>query len=188
MVVAALAVAAVASVAGCRTAEPLPVLGEVPGFRLVADDGSAFDASKLAGRPWLASFLFTSCPGPCPRLVERLKAVRAEVPAGRLAFVSFSVDPETDTPAVLAEYKRARGIAAGDAWTFVTGPPAEVLTLVKKGFLTGVESSSSPETEGAVIHGTRVALVDAQRRIRGFYSTESDDDLARLRRDVEALR
>ncbi len=187
-VAAAIALAAVVLHPGCRSAEPLPVLGRVPGFRLVADDGSAFDAASLRGRPWLASFLFTSCPGPCPRLVERLKSLRGEIPAERLAFVSFTVDPGTDTPPVLAEYKRTRGIGADDAWTFVTGPSAEVLALVQKGFLTGVEPGGSPETEGAVVHGTRVALVDGEGGIRGFYSTEDDEDLASLRRDVATLR
>ena len=165
-----------------------PVLGQVPAFRLVADDGSSFDSASLDGRPWLASFLFTSCPGPCPRLVERLKSLRRAIPAARMAMVSFTVDPTVDTPAVLAAYKKDRGIGPDAAWTFVTGPAEEVLDLVQHGFLTGVEASKAPEDEGAVIHGVRVALVDGERRIRGFYSTENDDDLRRLESDVAALR
>jgi len=165
-----------------------PVLGQVPSFRLVSDNGAVFDSSSLDGRVWLASFLFTSCPGPCPRLVERLKSVRRAIPAERMAMVSFSVDPTVDTPAVLAAYKKARGIGDDAAWTFVTGPAGEVIDLVQHGFLTGVEASDAPEDEGAVIHGVRVALVDGERRIRGFYSTENDEDLRRLESEVAALQ
>jgi len=59
---------------------------------------------------------------------------------------------------------------------------------VQHGFLTGVEASDAPEDEGAVIHGVRVALVDGERRIRGFYSTENDEDLRRLESEVAALQ
>jgi protein SCO1 len=168
-------------------AGPLPVLAEAPPFRLVADDGRELTSDSLRGRPWLASFLYTSCPGPCPRLVGRLKTVRARVPAPELAFVSFSVDPAHDTPPVLAEYKAKHGIAADADWTFVTGPSEEVLALVQRGFLTGVGAGEAGGDQGAVSHGTRVALVDGEQHIRGFYSTESDEDLDRLVRDAKSV-
>jgi protein SCO1 len=165
------------------------MLGQVPEFHLVGDDGRPFGSESLAGRNWLASFLFTSCPGPCPKLVERLKALRASTPAADLAFVSLSVDPVTDTPAVLTAYRKERGIAADSAWTFVTGPEDQVLALVRRGFLVAVEKSNDPANEeGAVIHGTRVGLIDGQRRIRGYYDTELPEDLERLRADLAAIR
>jgi len=177
----------VAASAGCRQAD-LPVLAEAPAFHLVNEDGAAIDAASLEGRPWLASFLYTSCPGPCPRLVERLKLVRRTIPAGDLAFVSFTVDPATDTPDVLRKYKADHGIGTGDNWTFVTGPPSDVTTVIEHGFLTGVSSAPAGSPEGGVTHGTRVALVDRNRHVRGFYSTEDDADLARLERDAAAIR
>jgi protein SCO1/2 len=177
------------AVAGCVSRPPEPeVFGQVPPFELTADDGTTFSSSSLAGRSWLASFLFTSCPGPCPQLVEKLKTVRADVPVDHLEMVSISVDPVTDTPAVLTEYKKKHGIEPKDRWTFLTGPEDKVLELVKKGFLTGVQPSADPGSEGAVVHGVRVALIDGERRMRGFYFTESEEDLARLKRDVEAIR
>jgi protein SCO1/2 len=183
---AAVALVAGMIAGGCRTAAP-PVVAEAPSFALVADDGSAFASDRLRGHAWLASFLYTSCPGPCPRLVEKLKRLRSDIPAERLAFVSFSVDPETDTPEVLRKYKAAHGIDAGDRWTFVTGPVAEVTAIVQRGFLTGLQKEDPASAEGGVSHGTRVALVDADGHVRGFYSTEDDADFQRLKRDVSAL-
>ncbi|HEY2773668.1 MAG TPA: SCO family protein [Candidatus Binatia bacterium] len=165
----------------------LPVLGQAPEFHLVADDGSAFASSLLDGRVWVASFLYTSCPGPCPRLVERLKQVRRTVPVSSMAIISISVDPDTDTAPVLAGYKTKHAIASSDAWTFLTGPSADVIPLVQRGFLTGVSRDGAPGEEGAVAHGTRVALIDGQHRIRGFYATEEDSELSRLERDAAAL-
>jgi protein SCO1/2 len=164
-----------------------PVLGDAPVFALFGDDGRAFDSHSLDGRPWLASFLFTSCPGPCPKLVEKMKGLRLRLPAADLAFVSFSVDPGTDTPEVLTAYKRKHGIADTDGWTFATGPTDDVLRLVEHGFLTGVERSDSDSGDGGITHGTRVVLVDAHRHIRGFYATDRDEDVERLVRDVAAL-
>jgi protein SCO1/2 len=184
-----LTVAIAIVLAGCPSLAPEPpVLGQVPEFHLVGDDGKPFGSESLAGRNWLASFLFTSCPGPCPKLVERLKSLRAGIPPGDLAFVSFSVDPSTDTPAVLTGYRKERGIAADSAWTFVTGPEDQVLALVRRGFLVAVEKTGDPSSEeGAVIHGTRVGLIDGQRRIRGYYDTDLPEDLERLRRELAAI-
>jgi protein SCO1/2 len=185
---AVLALVLAASAGACRWfASPPPVLAESPAFHLVADDGRPIDSASLRGKPWLASFLYTSCPGPCPRLVEKLKGVRRQIAPDRLAFVSFTVDPETDTPDVLRKYKEAHHIGAGDDWTFVTGGAADMLAIIQKGFLTGVQREESATAEGGVSHGTRVALVDRDGHVRGFYSTETDGELEKLERDVRAL-
>jgi protein SCO1 len=188
--IAALLVGAMIALGGCPSLAPEPpVLGQVPEFRLVADDGKEFGPASLEGKPWLASFLFTSCPGPCPKLVESLKGVRAKISPAELAFVTISVDPATDTPGVLTSYKAARGIGPDSEWTFVTGPEEEVLELVRRGFLVAVEKNADPASEdGAVIHGTRVGLIDGQRRIRGYYDTESAEDMERLERELAAIR
>ena len=117
-----------------------------------------------------------------------MKALRLRIPAAELAFVSFSVDPGTDTPEVLTAYKRKHGIADTDGWTFVTGPTDDVLGLVEQGFLTGVERSDPGSGDGGITHGTRVVLVDAHRHIRGFYATDRDEDVERLERDAARAR
>lgn len=173
--------------AACTSPEP-PVLGQVAPFQLVGHDGAPISNTRFEGQPWLASFFYTTCAGPCPRLIARLKRLRTEIEPASLAFVSISVDPAVDTPPVLADYRRTRGITDADAWTFVTGPPEDVLTLVEKGFLTAVERADPASAEGAVTHGVRVVLVDGQGRIRGYYSPESDEDLLRLAGDVRSLK
>ncbi len=186
---AALCLALALGPAGCRSgAAAPPVLGTLPAFQLTDHAGAPFANASVAGHPWLASFLFTRCPGPCPRLVARLKELRSRIPAARLGFVSFSVDPANDGPPVLAAYRSRHGIRDEDAWRFVTGPEDKVLDLVRHGFFTAVEPNpDNSGDQGAVTHGLKVMLVDGEGRLRGVYSTDRDEELARLERELSAL-
>ena len=91
LAVAALAVALV----GCSgRVTPLQILGEVPQFELVSQDGQPFDSRTLAGKIWVADFIYTTCPGPCPRMTSQMREVQdavSKIPDVRI--VSFTVDP-----------------------------------------------------------------------------------------------
>ena len=84
--------------------------------------------------------------------------------------VTFTVDPEHDTPQVLADYFAAQGIDS-DAWRFVTGDPQRVLRLARHGFKLGVGEREADESGVAydIAHSTKLALVDADGGVRGFY-------------------
>jgi cytochrome oxidase Cu insertion factor (SCO1/SenC/PrrC family) len=111
----------VTGLTGCAS-KPLPVLGEIPPFELLNQQGHKFDRSALEGHVWVADFIFTNCEGPCPRMTSRMHAIQKATGAG-IKLVSFSVDPQRDTPQALAEY--GKKFAADDArWTFLTGDPA----------------------------------------------------------------
>ena len=114
----------------CRRATPLPSRGELPSFSLTGHHGEAVSRETFAGRVWVADFIFTRCGGICPAMTARLVQLRGEVPAS-VAFVSFTVDPEHDTPEVLSAYaKRAR--VSGD-WRFLTGSREALYALSTEG-------------------------------------------------------
>jgi cytochrome oxidase Cu insertion factor (SCO1/SenC/PrrC family) len=155
----------------------LPVLGSVPAFSLTERSEETVARSDLEGQVWVADFIFTQCAGPCPLLSSRMSDLQDALrdrPDVRL--VSFSVDPENDTPEVLSQYaKRFR--ADPDRWLFLTGDKTEIYQLVKNGFKLAVADSSTPESPspGIITHSTRIVLVDRKGRIRGYYhGTESD--------------
>ncbi len=78
---------------GCVRHPELPVYGQVPEFQLISQTGQTFDRRQLDGKIWAADFIYTHCPGPCPRMSSQLQRVQtavAELPNVRL--VSFSVD------------------------------------------------------------------------------------------------
>src|ERR1700686_554401 len=117
--------ALVLSLTACsRQTSSLPVYYDVPAFDLVAQDGQAFDSKVLSGKIWVADFIYTTCPGPCPRMTSQMHEVqKATAKMQGVKLVSFTVDPERDTPPVLAEYAKMHG-ASAERWYFLTGPPA----------------------------------------------------------------
>ena len=82
--------------------------GSVPDFTLTDQTGAEFvSAKQLQGVDWIADFIYTTCPGPCPRMSSQMHEVEKELDGvERVRLVSFTVDPEHDTPPVLAEYAK----------------------------------------------------------------------------------
>jgi protein SCO1/2 len=180
--------------------EPPPILSQVPPFALVNRDGRTVTAADLAGAPWIADFVFTRCAASCPLMTERMAKLAKELDLGasgdrgdrqagpiggpRLRFVSFTVDPDHDTPAVLTAY--AARYRAPPAWLFLTGPQSTLHKLSREGFKLAVEPAGGPEKE-PILHSTRFVLVDARGRIRGYYDGFDAEAMAKLERDLAAL-
>src|SRR5579871_2274405 len=162
--------------AACRPEQPLPVYWQVPEFQLTSQNGQPFDSKSLAGHIWVADFIYTTCPGPCPRMSSLMRAVQSGVqnlPGVKL--VSFSVDPKHDTPAVLATYA-ARYQAEPGRWFFLTGDQPALENICRNGFKLG-------DVDGSLSHSTRFVLLDRQSRVRGFYSTGEDGTVPKLLHD-----
>jgi protein SCO1 len=175
---------AVVLLAGCAAPE-LPVLGSVPDFTLTDRSGRVVSAGELAGRVWVADFIFTHCPDVCPALTQRMALLQEALtaPPDPLALVSISVDPVRDTPEVLQAYAQRMG--AREHWLFLTGPRAAVAALLRDGFKVAF-ADDGPATS-PITHSDRFVLVDRQRRIRGYYHGTDPDDVQRLERDAAAL-
>lgn len=172
---------------------PLPVLGQVPAFSLVAADEASVTQAQLAGHVWVADFVFTTCPGLCPILTRQMAklvgAVQATPGGDDVRFVSFSVDPANDTPAALRAYA-TRHQADPQRWLFLTGPHAALYALIRDGFhLAVVEAAAGDEKTGELItHSDRFVLVDAQLRIRAYYEGTEEGAVGQIVRDIERLR
>jgi len=185
---ALLGVLAARAMIALRPAEELPVLGEVPSFVLTDQNGAAFSDADLAGIPWIATFVYSTCPGPCPRVIEKIQAADRRLSHDpRIRLVSVTVDPAADTPEVLAVYGHNRSIDPA-RWKLLTGDPDAVFALVRGGFKLGVErdESAGPDV-GPVIHSLMAVLVDGKRRVRGYYDTDDADAMDRLVADARAL-
>ncbi len=116
--------------------------------------------------------------------------LQALLPPGHdVCLISFSVDPERDTPQVLAEYAR-KFSADPDRWLFLTGPKKIIYDLVQKGFsLVAAEippAERQPDEE-VILHSTKFVLVDGNGRIRGYYDSGDPDPLRKLLLDTENL-
>jgi protein SCO1/2 len=165
----------------------LPVLGTVPAFTLVERSRKTATLTDLRGRPWVAGFIFTRCGGICPAMTARMKDLRTAEPT--LDLVSFSVDPEHDTPEVLQVYARQHGI--GERWLLLTGTVEQLHALARDGFRLAAAAVPPEEQkgqgDGPFLHSSRLVLVDGEARIRGYYDSADAEALAALRRDVAFL-
>ena len=115
--------------AACASRPELPSLGSVPAFTLTDQNGATFESqAKLDGQVWVADFMFTTCPGPCPLMSSQMHQVQKALEADGIRLVSFTIDPEHDTPAVLLEYGQ-RFKASPGVWHFLTGSRADLNRL-----------------------------------------------------------
>jgi cytochrome oxidase Cu insertion factor (SCO1/SenC/PrrC family) len=158
--------------------------GNVPSFQLTNQDGHPFGSGQLAGKIWIADFIFTACPGPCPIISSRLSELQKPLRDTDVHLVSFTVDPETDTPEVLHRYADKLKAQPG-RWDFLTGGKEKIYDLSRNGFKLGVSDGS--EEAGVPVHSTRVVLVDRQGVIRGYYDALAPDAVTKLLADTSHL-
>jgi protein SCO1/2 len=176
----AVAICAIAMLGSCAKHASLPSLGAVPEFTLTDQTGSDFvSASTLAGRVWVADFFFTTCPGPCPRMSSQMHQVQTALAGQDVRLVSMTVDPEHDTPLVLADYSKHFEAQAG-VWFFLTGPRDSLNHLDRDVFKLG-------DVDGSLDHSTRFVLVDRKSQVRGYYLTSEPDAITRLIADAKSL-
>ena len=146
--------------------ERLPTIGAAPDFALTSQDGAEVTLGAFRGKVVAVTFIYTSCPDVCPMLTDKMARVQDELGAdfgSKIAFLSISVDPEHDTPAVLKEYAEALG-ADLNGWSFLTGTPAAVREVAHR---YGV--AVAPAADGGVDHTLLTTLVDRQGIMRVQY-------------------
>ena len=167
----------------------LPVLGKIPQFSLLDQSGEVVNGARFYGKVWVANFIFTRCTSTCPQQTMKLgdlaSSLKSELAAGGLRFVSFSVDPEFDTPQVLADYSKSRQIDHS-YWDFLTGPRADLWQLCEQGFKLPVRDDSTNSTM-PILHSSQFVLIDQQGRVRGYYDGLSETGLTTLKRDLKLL-
>jgi cytochrome oxidase Cu insertion factor (SCO1/SenC/PrrC family) len=184
--------------------ETLEVFGTVPDFSLIERSGRRVGLADLAGKVWIANFIYTHCPDTCPLQSAQMTKLQTDFAAERdLLLVSITVDPERDTREVLSEYAK-RYDADRDRWLFLTGVKKAIYRLAQEGFRLSVVDPEEKKTSGRFfeprfalahhgetgkqyIHSARFVLVDRQAQIRGYYHSDEAESLRRLRQDARAL-
>ena len=171
--------------------EALETYGSIGEFALTDQSDVQVSRADLFGERGnvvIANFIFTRCPTVCPvftmktqRLVERLADTDG------LEFVSFSVDPTHDTPAVLAAFAKERKLDTR-RWRLLTGDPETIKKTVEGGLKMalerrGVLSDGTPD----IVHATHWVLLDRAGQIRGYYDSSERARIDALIADAAAL-
>lgn len=172
-----------------RVRERLESFGNVPPFSLTERSGKKIQASDLAGKVWIADFIYTHCTDTCPLQSAEMKRLQDRfAKAADLRLVSITVDPKRDTPAVLSRYADRYG-ADSERWLFLTGAEKTIHSLAEDGFHLPAEEIAvpAPGSSGTHLHSLRFALVDRGGAIRGYYDASEKEALDRLAHDAETL-
>ncbi len=157
----------------------LPQVQPVPQFELSSASGGKFSPGELKGTVWVANFFFTSCKGPCPRMVEQLLRIydRRRADAD-FAAVSITIDPQTDTAEHLAAFAGNLKVDTRK-WKFLTGPLNTIVTLSNEGFFLGADDKNG--------HSAVFVLIDRNGMVRGYYQSADPEKMARLDVDIDRL-
>src|SRR6266852_6015492 len=119
--------------------------GRVADFSLTARSGKVIQRADLSGKVWIAAIIFTRCTGPCAQVSGSMANLQQDMASNKdVVLVSFTVDPEFDTPQVLDKYAQRYG-ADPERWLFLTGERDKLYRLIRTSFLLGVERNEGPD-------------------------------------------
>lgn len=154
-------------------------------FSFTNQNGKTITQKDYEGKIYVADFFFTTCQTICPRMTSNMvKVQNAFLDNPDVMLLSHSVLPDTDSVPVLKKYALEKGVVDAK-WNLVTGDKKEIYGIARKSYL--AVKTGSPEEMYDMVHTENFVLVDAKRRVRGFYDGTKTEDIERLIEDVKWL-
>ena len=136
-------------------------------FAFTNQNGQLISDKDYAGKIYVADFFFTTCQSICPKMTNNMAWLQNKIKNNpKVKLVSFSVTPDIDSVPVLKSYAQKKGVI-DSKWNLLTGDKKEIYYLARKSFL--VVKTGQPSELYDMVHTENFVLVDAQKRIRGFY-------------------
>lgn len=159
---------AVMLLTACGQGVDNPLNWETEEFTFTDHNNEDFGSSDLEGKVWLADFVFTNCTTVCLPMMANMKGVQEELQAQGLdvEIVSFSVDPEVDTPETLKSYAESYGVNLSN-WHLLTGYSQQEITDFAADNFKAI--AQKPENDTQVIHGTSFYLINHEGVIMKDY-------------------
>ncbi|WP_141731019.1 SCO family protein [Oligoflexus tunisiensis] len=137
---------------------------QMPEAEWVDQNGEKRHGDLFRGRTTVLAFMFTSCSGFCPFVIQELKKVARETAAQDVQYVVFTVDPEFDTPERLKTFATAHGVNQRN-WYFLRG--SAVYSLIKDTLVSQV--MQRPVANGRdFVHAGHFYVLDSRGRLRGI--------------------
>jgi protein SCO1/2 len=156
---------------------PLPRLTRITPFELTDSRNQTFDTKELSGHVWVADLFFTTCSSVCPVLSKNMASLyRSYKLNKKVHFLSITVNPDTDTPEILAQYAKKYN-ADPNRWHFLTGPIETIQDI-------SVNKLKIGNKEEPVFHSQYFVLIDAQGWIRGYYDGMTGEGTKKIFKDI----
>jgi protein SCO1/2 len=154
-------------------------------FRFINQDGKTITQDDFKGSIYVTDFFFTTCHSICPVMSNQMEKIYTLYKGNKeVKFLSHTVDPETDTVEQLKAYAIKHNADASQ-WMFVTGEKKALYEIARTGYLLNAEQGDGGPDD--FIHTQNFALIDKDKRIRGFYDGTDSTDMATLVKDMDML-
>jgi len=158
---------------------------KVPEYQFINQDSLTIDNSFTDGKIWIAHYFFTTCPTICPAMISGISDVQGKFKNDdEIRIVSFTVNPETDTPDVLKNYAQIKNIDTKQ-WQLVTGNKKSLYRFARKGLF--IEATDGDGSLNDFIHSEKLVLIDTNNKIRGYYDGTENSDIKLLINDIQRL-
>lgn len=167
---------------------------KVANFRLVNQLGDTVSLYNLQGKLIVMDYFFTSCGSICPILTGNMLKMQQSFAKGGsvmeapdssiVQFISFSVDPETDTVGRLKKYADRFGIDPGN-WWLLTGNRDSIYRYAFEELK--VDKFDTIPINPDFVHTSRFVLIDKNFNVRGYYNGLDSTSLDKLSKDIGLL-
>ena len=154
-------------------------------FSFTNQNGKTITQKDYEGKIYVADFFFTTCGSICPIMTTNMIDVqKAFVNNPKVMILSHTVTPEIDSVPVLKKYALEKGVI-DSKWNLVTGDKKDIYRMARKSYL--AVKLGKPEELYDMVHTENFVLVDAERRVRGFYDGTKKEDIQKLIEDIQWL-
>ncbi|QAA81934.1 SCO family protein [Aequorivita sp. H23M31] len=173
----------------------LETIGKVPNFSFTDQNGKTITNNDYEGKVYVVEFFFTTCPDICPIMNENMVKIQNEFLGNpNVGIASFTIDPNHDTPEVLKQYAKDKGITKLQ-WHLLTGEKEKIFKLANEGF--NLYVGEIPDTEAGFEHSGFFALIDQEGNIRSrkdendnpliYYDGLDPKNIQMLKEDIKKL-
>ena len=154
-------------------------------FSFVNQNGKIITQKDYEDKIYVADFFFTTCGTICPIMTTNMIDIqKAFLNNPKVMLLSHTVTPEIDSVSVLKKYAIEKGVVVSK-WNLVTGDKKEIYSMARKSYL--AVKLGKPSELYDMVHTENFVLVDAQKRVRGFYDGTKKEEIKRLIADINWL-
>jgi protein SCO1/2 len=157
----------------------------IPGFSFLNQDGDTITEKNLKGSIYVTDFFFTTCHSICPVMSSQMERVAEKFKGNEeVKILSHTVDPEIDSVEQLKAYAIKHN-ADSKQWLFLTGSKKDLYGIAREGYLLNADQGDGGPND--FIHTQNFALVDKEKRLRGFYDGTDSLEVDQLMKDIDLL-